>query len=139
MVFTVRMFKFDSLSDLNGDKSKLKGLINSRIAKIAELKNNASSDATDFLVIERLVTSVDYLSVQLSKNGMIVDPLSGKKYFLTDTRLLGGGAGYAKNVKNYEKYLLYNNKGNLAEVKKSVDYFNDKRIANRQSRVYIVI
>ncbi len=133
------MFKFDSLSDLNGDKSKLKGLINSRIAKIAELKNNASSDATDFLVIERLVTSVDYLSVQLSKNGMIVDPLSGKKYFLTDTRLLGGGAGYAKNVKNYEKYLLYNNKGNLAEVKKSVDYFNDKRIANRQSRVYIVI
>ncbi len=133
------MFKFDSLSDLNGDKSKLKGLINSRIAKIAELKNNASSDATDFLVIERLVTSVDYLSVQLSKNGIIVDPLSGKKYFLTDTRLLGGGAGYAKNVKNYEKYLLYNNKGNLAEVKKSVDYFNDKRIANRQSRVYIVI
>jgi len=133
------MFKFDSLFDLNGDKSKLKGLINSRIAKIAELKNNASSDATDFLVIERLVTSVDYLSVQLSNNGLIVDPLNGKKYFLTDTRLLGGGAGYAKNVKNYEKYLLYNNKGNLAEVKKSVDYFNDKRIANRQSRVYIVI
>jgi len=131
------MFKFDSLFDLNGDKSKLKSLINSRIAKIAELKN--SSDASDFLVIERLVASVDYLSVQLSNNGLIVDPLNGKKYFLTDTRLLGGGAGYAKNVKNYEKYLLYNNKGILAEVKKSVDYFNDKRIANRQSRVYIVI
>ncbi len=134
------MFKSSyKLCDLNGGISELKTLINSRIAEITELKNKASSDPSELLAIDSLVANVTYLSAQLYNSGFIVDPLKGRKYFLSDTRLLGGGAGYAKDVKNYKDYPLYDNKGNLDNVKKSVNYFNNARIANRQSRVYIVI
>ena len=130
--------KINFFSDLNGDKSELKILINSRIEKISELKKVFNNE-TDSLVLGALISNVNYLSGYLYNSGFIVDPLEGKKYFLTDTTLPGGGAGYAKYVTNFKDYPLYDEKGNMNVVTKSINYFVHARMANTQSRVFIVI
>lgn len=90
-----------------------------------------------------LAKNIEYLSGCVYRCGIVIDPLTEQKYFISPGQLKGGGPAYSKNINDNQNKIdentrnLSNKDDDLESVKKALKYFLSNRIANRQSLVVI--
>lgn len=117
------------------DRSQLRLLIGSWIMHIKYLDEVGDTEAS-----EELAKNVATVSQQMLQPGIVTDPLSGQKYFVSTGRLDGGGPSYstARQVESHNPRNLCLKGTNAYErVSKELQLLSNARNCNRMTHVII--
>jgi DNA modification methylase len=87
---------------ING-KNALKLYIDDLISRIDHFEKRGQFDEA-----QKYIQNVSYLTSQLSVDGIITDPFTNQKYYLSTGELRGGVPAYAHECPNFKKANLYN-------------------------------
>lgn len=83
-------------------KCDLKAYINAQILKIKQLDDVGEKDKS-----QKLANNISYLSEKFNLGGMIIDPLTDTKYFVSLGQLRGGWVTYADEWSGHQSTRLY--------------------------------
>jgi len=117
------------------DGSELQEILDKRIFMITQLKQLG-----DTATSQKLADSVSILSQRMLQGGIITDPLSGEKYFISIGSLKGGGANPSKaqDVRLFERdKLCQTGEGAMKMVRRELNHLAENRDCCRQALVTI--
>jgi hypothetical protein len=105
------------------DRNALKAYINNLKSKIEQLE-----EIGHFNDAHKYTENVSYLSSKLASwDGILCDPLTEQKYFLSTVKLKGGISSYAHECSNFKKEDLYQQTNNEEIVIDALRFMCDQR------------